>query len=226
MEKLMINQVSKVYGEKESSVKALDSVSLNVKEGEFIAVVGPSGSGKTSLLAIVGALLKPTQGSIKLNGIEMKGLTSSQLTKIRMNQIGFILQSSNLIPYLTAKDQLLLLSHMAGNNGREYRNRAEELLSNLGLAHRMNHYPEALSGGEKQRVAIARALMNNPDIILADEPTASLDTQRGREVVQMLVKEVKTRKKAAIMVTHDERMLDLCDRIMRMTDGKLTELRA
>ena len=175
-------------------------------------------------MAIAGALLQPTRGSIQLNGKEMTGLKAAELTKLRLNHIGFILQSSNLIPYLTAKDQLLLLSELAGSSGKESRIRAQELLTNLGLENRMDHYPEALSGGEKQRVAIARALMNDPDIILADEPTASLDTGRGREVVEMLVKEVKLRKKAAIMVTHDERMLDLCDRVLRMTDGKLAEM--
>lgn len=224
MSKLVVNQITKIYGEKEAAVTALNTVSLNIRAGEFVAIVGPSGSGKTTLLAIAGALLQPTRGSIQLNGKEMTGLKAAELTKLRLNHIGFILQSSNLIPYLTAKDQLLLLSELAGSNGKESRIRAQELLTNLGLENRMNHYPEALSGGEKQRVAIARALMNDPDIILADEPTASLDTGRGREVVEMLVKEVKLRKKAAIMVTHDERMLDLCDRVLRMTDGKLAEM--
>jgi putative ABC transport system ATP-binding protein len=223
LDKLIFDHVSKVYGEGKTAVTALNAVSLSVREGEFVAIVGPSGSGKTTLLAIAGALLHPTQGSITLNGTKVTGLKPAALTQLRLKHLGFILQSSNLVPYLTARDQLLLLSELAGRQGKGSRFRATELLSNLGLGSRLDHYPEALSGGEKQRVAIARALMNDPDIILADEPTASLDTHRGREVVEMLAKEVRARKKAAIMVTHDERMLDLCDRVLRMTDGKITE---
>jgi putative ABC transport system ATP-binding protein len=224
MDKLIFDNISKIYGVKETSVRAIHSVTLSVREGEFVAIVGPSGSGKTTLLAIAGALLQPSQGIVRLNRKKMTGLKHSELTTLRLKHIGFIFQSSNLVPYLTVQDQLLLLSHLAGCNGKGSRLRAPELLTNLGLDHRLDHYPEALSGGEKQRVAIARALMNDPEIILADEPTASLDSSRGREVVEMLAKEVKARKKAAIMVTHDERMLDLCDRVLRMTDGEITNI--
>ena len=134
-----------------------------------------------------------------------------------------MLQSSNLIPYLTIRDQLLLVSKLAGIKGRNGLAESKQLLTELGLAHRLNHYPEQLSGGERQRVAIARALMNDPQLLLLDEPTASLDSKRGREVVQMLRSEVKNRGKAAVMVTHDERVFDLCDRVIYMADGKLQE---
>lgn len=223
MDKLVMDNVSKRYGSGDTAVKALEGVSLAVREGEFVAIVGPSGSGKTTFLAAAGALLQPTSGRIALNGIEFGGKSAAELTKLRLRHIGFILQSSNLVPYLTALDQLLLLPNMTGLRDRDQKKRAVALLTELGLDKRFHHYPESLSGGEKQRVAIARALMNDPDLILADEPTASLDTQRGREVVRMLAHEAKSRRKAAIMVTHDERMLDLCDRVLRMTDGKLTE---
>lgn len=223
MSGLVFERVSKVYGENSEAVTALDSVSLSVQAGEFVAVIGPSGSGKTTLLATAGALLQPTSGVILLNDKKIAGLSASQLAHMRLHQIGFILQSSNLVPYLTAIDQLLLLAEMAGRKGKVSRDRAKELLTKVGLGHRLNYYPEALSGGEKQRVAIARALMNDPGVILADEPTASLDSHRGREVVELLAHEVRSQKKAAIMVTHDERLLDLCDRVIRMSDGKLTE---
>lgn len=223
MSKLVLENVTKIYGEGENSVTALAGVSLNVEPGQLIAIVGPSGSGKTTLLAIIGALLHPTSGQVLINGQNLNGLSPAQLTNFRLKHIGFVLQSSNLIPYLSAKDQLLLVNKLTGSKAKNAAQRAEQLLTQLGLGKRMGHYPESLSGGERQRVAIARALMNDPDVVLADEPTASLDSNRGREVVQMLAREVKARQKAAIMVTHDERMLDLCDQVVHIVDGKLIE---
>lgn len=221
--KLVLDKISKVFGDGDSQVKVLDSVSLQVKAGEFVAVVGPSGSGKSTFLSIAGALLSPTSGSIILGNEELGGLTPKKLNRIRLEKIGFMFQSSNLIPYLTVRDQLLLIPELTGKLNKKADKRADQLLERLGLAHRRNHYPESLSGGERQRVAIARAWMNDPEIILADEPTASLDSERGRSVVQMLADEVKLREKAAIMVTHDKRMLDLCDRIVFIEDGRLSE---
>lgn len=151
----------------------------------------------------------------------MNKLTPKKLNQIRLERIGFIFQSANLIPYLTVRDQLRLISELSGAV-KENERTADDLIARLGLTHRQKHYPEQLSGGERQRVAIARAWMNNPDLILADEPTASLDSERGRSVVQMLADEVKLKNKAAIMVTHDHRMLDLCDRIVYLEDGRLT----
>lgn len=222
-DKLLLENVSKVYGDGDTSAKVLDQVSLEVKAGEFVAVVGPSGAGKSTFLSIAGALLSPTSGRIALGGEDITELSPSELNQVRLDKIGFVFQSSNLIPYLTVMDQLLLISKLAGSPRRAAEAKAGELLQRLGLAHRRKHYPDSLSGGERQRVAIARAWMNDPEIILADEPTASLDSDRGRDVVQMLADEVKLRDKAAVMVTHDQRMLDLCDRIVYIEDGKLSE---
>ena len=220
-DKLLFENVSKIYGEGDNKVTALDNISLNVRAGEFVAIVGPSGSGKSTFLSIAGALLSPSKGRLLLNDEDITTLTPKELTRVRLEKIGFVFQSSNLVPYLTVRDQLLLLSELIGKRDKKTVKKADELLSHLGLGHRAGHLPEALSGGERQRVAIARSLMNDPEIILADEPTASLDSKRGRDVVEMLAHEVKSRNKAAIMVTHDERMLDLCDRVVNITDGKV-----
>ncbi|WP_350301075.1 ABC transporter ATP-binding protein [Peribacillus frigoritolerans] len=220
-DKLLFENVSKIYGEGVNKVIALDNISLNVRAGEFVAIVGPSGSGKSTFLSIAGALLSPSKGRLLLNGGDITTLSPKELTRVRLEKIGFVFQSSNLVPYLSVRDQLLLLSELIGKRDKKTVKKADELLSHLGLGHRADHLPEALSGGERQRVAIARSLMNDPEIILADEPTASLDSKRGRDVVEMLAHEVKSRNKAAIMVTHDERMLDLCDRVVNITDGKV-----
>ncbi|MBM7364487.1 ABC transporter ATP-binding protein [Priestia taiwanensis] len=222
-EKLVLENVQKVYGQGENAVTALHNVSLRVKEGEFVAVVGPSGSGKSTFLSIAGALLSPTSGRIFINEEDVTNLSSKQLQQARLHHIGFVFQSSNLVPYLSVIDQLLLIPKLAGTETAQVEEKAKGLLTRLGLRDRMNHYPEKLSGGERQRVAIARAFMNDPEIILADEPTASLDSKRGRDVAAMLAHEVKSRGKAAVMVTHDERILDLCDRIVYMKDGTLVE---
>ncbi|MEK7784936.1 MAG: ABC transporter ATP-binding protein [Chloroflexota bacterium] len=223
MSKLTLEQVAKVYGAGESAVTALDGVSLSVKAGELVAIVGPSGSGKTTLLAIAGALLRPTQGRVTLNDEDITTLSAAAQARVRRERIGFVLQASNLVPYLTGRDQLLLMAELSGRRDKAARARADQLLESFGLTRRAHHYPESLSGGERQRVAIARALMNDPDILLADEPTSNLDSARGREVIQMLAREVKARGKAACLVTHDERLLDLCDRVARIADGRLCE---
>ncbi|HET8628281.1 MAG TPA: ABC transporter ATP-binding protein [Thermomicrobiales bacterium] len=221
MSKLVLTDVTKIYGSGEATVTALDGASLSVAAGELVALVGPSGSGKTTFLAIAGALLAPTRGRVTLDGQDLTALAPAARARFRLAQIGFVLQASNLVPYLTARDQLLLVTKLAGDKDREAPTRAARLLGELGLERRLGHYPDELSGGERQRVAIARALMNDPGVILADEPTASLDSRRGREVVELLRREVKARRKAAILVTHDERMLDLCDRVVHIADGRL-----
>lgn len=218
---IKFNHVSKVYQQGENQVVALRDVSLSVDQGEFIAVVGPSGSGKSTFLSIAGALLQASEGEVTINGNNIGELKAKELSKVRLEEIGFILQTSNLMPYLNVLDQLLVVKKMAGKVTKTDKENAKELLQHLGLQSKLKKFPEHLSGGERQRTAIARALMNNPSIILADEPTASLDTQRAHEVVQLIAKEVKSRNKAAIMVTHDERMLDYCDKVYRMEDGKL-----
>ncbi|MBC6972187.1 MULTISPECIES: ABC transporter ATP-binding protein [unclassified Bacillus (in: firmicutes)] len=218
---LKLEEVSKVYGEGNTEVTALHPISLDVKAGEFIGIVGPSGSGKSTLLSIAGALLSPSKGNIYIREQNITHLSEKEMTDIRLRKIGFIFQFANLVPYLNVKEQLLYIAKLKKEDRKESEKRADHLLAAFGLSQRKNHYPNQLSGGERQRVAIARAFMNNPDLILADEPTASLDSKRGREVVEMMKREVKESQKAAIMITHDERMLDVCDRILTLRDGKL-----
>ncbi|EAC5806384.1 ABC transporter ATP-binding protein [Listeria monocytogenes] len=218
---LMMKNISKNYQDGEQVIEVLKNVSLEVAQGEFVAIVGPSGAGKSTFLSIAGALLSPTEGEIAIGGTTLNNMSEKALTKVRLDKVGFIFQGANLIPYLSVRDQLLVIAELSGEKGSAAKERADKLLQELGLTARQNNYPESLSGGEKQRVAIARALMNDPDIILADEPTASLDANRGHKVVQMIADEVKRKNKAAIMVTHDERVLDLVDRVIRIEDGYL-----
>lgn len=216
-----MKNISKNYQDGEQVIEVLKNVSLEVAQGEFVAIVGPSGAGKSTFLSIAGALLSPTEGEIAIGGTTLNSISEKALTKVRLDKVGFIFQGANLIPYLSVRDQLLVIAELSGEKGSAAKERADKLLQELGLTARQNNYPESLSGGEKQRVAIARALMNDPDIILADEPTASLDANRGHKVVQMIADEVKRKNKAAIMVTHDERVLDLVDRVIRIEDGYL-----
>ncbi|ECZ7678879.1 ABC transporter ATP-binding protein [Listeria monocytogenes] len=218
---LIMKNISKNYQDGEQVIEVLKNVSLEVAQGEFVAIVGPSGAGKSTFLSIAGALLSPTEGEIAIGGTTLNNMSEKALTKVRLDKVGFIFQGANLIPYLSVRDQLLVIAELSGEKGSAAKERADKLLQELGLTARQNNYPESLSGGEKQRVAIARALMNDPDIILADEPTASLDASRGHKVVQMIADEVKRKNKAAIMVTHDERVLDLVDRVIRIEDGYL-----
>lgn len=216
-----MKNISKNYQDGEQVIEVLKNVSLEVAQGEFVAIVGPSGAGKSTFLSIAGALLSPTEGETAIGGTTLNNMSEKALTKVRLGKVGFIFQGANLIPYLNVRDQLLVIAELSGEKGSAAKERADKLLQELGLTARQNNYPESLSGGEKQRVAIARALMNDPDIILADEPTASLDANRGHKVVQMIADEVKRKNKAAIMVTHDERVLDLVDRVIRIEDGYL-----
>ncbi|EFM11123.1 ABC transporter related protein [Paenibacillus curdlanolyticus YK9] len=219
---LQISGVSKHFSEGSNRVSALEQVSITVEPGEFVAVVGPSGSGKSTFLSIAGALLRASEGEVRINGQDISKLSARELSNVRLQEIGFIMQSSNLVPYLNVLDQLLVVKRMSGKVRAEDKAFAIKLLEGLGLGAKLKGFPEELSGGEKQRTAIARALMNNPNVILADEPTASLDTKRAHEVVSLIAHEVKSRQKAAVMVTHDERMLAYCDKVYRMEDGKLS----
>lgn len=218
--KLILEDVSKYYQDGTEQIEVLKNLSLSVAEGEFVAIVGPSGAGKSTFLSIAGALLSPSSGNIQIGGTSLNSLSQKKWTQLRLEKIGFIFQSGNLIPYLNVLDQLLLIPELNGTK-KQNRQKALDLLEDLGLSHRLTQYPEKLSGGERQRVAIARALMNEPDIILADEPTASLDSERGYQVVKMIAAEVHKKNKAAVMVTHDERVLDLVDRVLRIEDGRL-----
>lgn len=222
MQGIQFENVSKIYKQGNSTFTALNNVSITVKPGEFVAIIGPSGSGKSTFLSIAGALLQPTKGNVAINGINLTELKPKELSKLRLEQIGFILQTSNLIPYLTVLDQLLVVKKMTGSITKEDRLFAKNLLEEVGLGDKLNKFPDQLSGGERQRTAIARAFMNDPNIILADEPTASLDSQRAFEIVELISKGVKSRNKAAIMVTHDERLLKYCDKVYQMLDGNLT----
>lgn len=213
--------MTKTYEEGGTKNTVLNNVSMEVDAGEFVAIIGPSGSGKSTLLSVVGALLQPSAGRIIVNGKSIESLKERELSEFRLNEIGFILQTSNLIPYLNVLDQLLLVKKMAGKVSGADKQFAKKLLCDLGLENKLVKFPNELSGGERQRVAIARAFMNDSSLILADEPTASLDSKRAFKVVQLISNEVKKRKKAAIMVTHDERMLVYCDRVYRIEDGIL-----
>jgi len=217
---IQLINISKKYKDGDQDNLVLEDISLNVKPGEFVAIVGPSGSGKSTFLSISGALLSPTDGSVIIGDTDLNKKESKKLTKIRREKIGFIFQNHNLIPYLTAQEQLQLVIDL-NKKKRNPNMNAKEMLEDLGLSNFANKYPDKMSGGEKQRVAIARAFMNDPDVILADEPTASLDGVRGRQVVEMIKKEVMKHNKAAIMVTHDERVLDLVDAVYRLENGKL-----
>lgn len=219
---LEIANVTKYYGEGINRFTALDRVSIKVEPGEFVAVIGPSGSGKSTFLSIAGALLQASEGDVNVNGYSISKLSKKELSTVRLKDIGFIMQSSNLVPYLNVLDQLLVVKRMSGKVSAADKAYALRLLEGLGLGSKLKSYPESLSGGEKQRVAIARSLINNPGVILADEPTASLDSKRAYEVVSLIAQEVKTRQIAAIMVTHDERMLEHCDKVYHMEDGKLS----
>lgn len=222
MSGIIFENVSKHYQDgANTKVQILDNISLHVKPGELVAVIGPSGSGKSTFLSIAGALLQASSGEVSINNIKLNQLTEKQIARLRLEQIGFILQTSNLIPYLNVLDQLLVVKKMKGNITNKDKIFAKDLLREVGLESKIKKFPEQLSGGERQRVAIARALMNDPNVILADEPTASLDSKRAFEVVELIAKVVKNRNKAAIMVTHDERMLPYCDRVYRIEEGKL-----
>lgn len=221
--KLIMKQVTKTYGDGDSTMSILNNLDLTVNEGEFVAVLGPSGSGKSTFLSAAGALLTPTSGEIIIDGETLGDKDKVELTELRLQKIGFMFQSAQLLPYLKVEEQLLYVARLAKLGTKEAKERAVYLLKRLGIWERRNQYPEKLSGGEKQRVAIARAWMNKPAILFADEPTASLDYERGKEVVRMIADEVKSERKAAVMVTHDERMLEWCDRVLHLEDGVLVE---
>jgi len=218
---LEMKNIYKKYGEKHTEVIALKELSFAVQPGEFVAVIGPSGSGKSTFLTIAAGLQAPTSGEVIVGGQSLNKLTKKQRLAQRFQKIGFILQSSNLVPFLTVEDQFHLIEKV--DKSRKNSELKEQLLETLGLKELQNSYPRDLSGGERQRVAIACALYHEPDVILADEPTASLDTEKAFDVVQLLAKEAKEKDKGIIMVTHDERLLKYCDRVVRIRDGELTE---
>ncbi|GEM01969.1 putative ABC transport system ATP-binding protein [Halolactibacillus halophilus] len=220
---LEVKQINKRFKDGETYIDVLKTIDFKIKKGEFVAIVGPSGSGKSTLLSIIGALLSTDEGNVLINGKSVKNLDESQRSEVRLNDIGFIFQTAELLPYLHAEDQLDLVAKLNNMDKKERKERAKALLTDVGLEKRRKHYPHQLSGGEKQRVAVARAFMNDPALILADEPTASLDEDRSHEIVSLIKQEVKAKDKAAIMVTHDESLLTYCDRVFRMKDHHLIE---
>ena len=219
---LRVHELSKTYGSGDQAVQAVKDASFSTEPGEFVAVVGPSGSGKTTLLAMIGGLLTPTSGRIEVNGRDIARLSRGQQAAYRRESVGYVFQANNLLPYLTARENLLVMSRITGGRGRGVGARADQLLEELGLTKRARALATELSGGERQRVAIGRALMNDPELVLVDEPTASLDSARGRQVVESLIQEVKSRGKLGLMVTHDLAMAELADRIIEMHDGALS----
>ena len=216
--------VTKSYQDGNKEIEALKETNFKIEAGQFIAIIGPSGSGKSTFLTLAGGLQTPSKGQIIINGKDYTNLSEKERSKLRFNDIGFVLQASNLVPFLTAKQQLELVDRINKQKRKTLQDQ-KSLFKELGIDHLENKLPKDLSGGERQRLAIARALYNNPAIILADEPTASLDSDRAFEVVDLLSKECKEKNKSIIMVTHDNRMIEKCDHVYRMKDGILTKER-
>jgi putative ABC transport system ATP-binding protein len=221
---LAVTALNKTYGSGALAVHAVRDVSFAAQPGDFVAVVGPSGSGKTTLLAMIGGLLTPSSGSIRVNDREITRLSSAERAAYRRDAVGFVFQANNLIPFLTARENLLIMNEICSGRRREAAARADRLLDELGLNSRANALATELSGGERQRVAIGRALMRDPLLVLVDEPTANLDSEQGERVVRSLMAEVKARDKLGLMVSHDVRMAALADVILEMRDGQLRRL--
>lgn len=220
MKLIEAKNINKTFQDGSKEITALKDTSFSVEAGEFVAIVGPSGSGKSTLLTILGGLQKPSEGEVLIDEEEFSSVSDKDRTQLRFKKIGFILQASNLVPYLKVEDQLRLVNKI---DGEDYdQETGDKLLEALNIDDLQDKYPSDLSGGEQQRVAIARALFHNPPVILADEPTASLDTERAIEVVEILARETKDKEKATIMVTHDERLIGYCDKVYSMEDGQLT----
>ena len=221
---LELHNVSKIYGRGRTAVKANSNLDLQVKTGEIVLIMGPSGSGKITLLSVAGLLLHPSEGQIIINGQDVTNLNQRQMAALRLHALGFIFQAYNLLGALNARENVEVVMNLAGMKGVKARQRAIELLTLLGLEHRLNHKPADLSGGEKQRVAIARALANNPPLILADEPTGNLDSKTGQEVMELLCCGLgRDQGRAIVIVTHDHRLRQIADRVLWLEDGQLSD---
>lgn len=220
---LQLDGVSKIYRSGEFEVKALDDVSFHVRGGEIVAVMGPSGSGKTTLLTIAGALLRPSVGRVHVCGIDVSEMSEGQLATIRRTKVGFIYQSFNLLEALSALENVMIVSQNHGHDKQTADVRARDLLEMFGLGHRMHALPKKLSDGEKQRVAIVRALAKDPELLLADEPTANLDSKRGHEVMELLRQKAIELHKAVVVVSHDNRIRQFADRVVWLEDGRLSD---
>lgn len=219
MKILEVKNLSKIYGKGETEVKALDNVSFSVEKGEFVAIVGPSGSGKSTLLHILGGVDVPTKGNVIINGEDISKLDETALAIFRRRQIGLIYQFYNLIPILTVEENLTLPLRLDGR--KPDRRQIDYLVKTLGLEKRLDHLPNQLSGGQQQRVSIGRALVNNPALMLADEPTGNLDSENSKEIVALLRKFNKEQNQTVIIITHDERIALAADRIIEIEDGRI-----
>lgn len=218
-----VHQLNHSFGHGELKKEVLSDINLEIDPGEIVIMMGPSGSGKTTLLTLIGGLRSVQEGSLKVFGQELKGASKGQVISIRQ-EIGYIFQAHNLLEFLTAWENVQTsLELHADVPEQEYRERAEAMLKTVGLAHRVNYFPENLSGGQKQKVAIARALVSHPKLVLADEPTAALDSKSGRDVVELMQQLSQEQGCPILVVTHDNRILDIADRIVQMEDGRLTQ---
>ena len=222
---LEVRNVIKTFNiEGGGTINAVDDVSFEVRSGEFVALVGPSGSGKTTMLSILAALLTPTDGQVLIDGQDLSKLNERKRVKLRRQKIGFTFQANNLIPFLTAQENVDFMLRLNGQANKAGRMRSAEILARLGLSDRLRNLPGQMSGGQQQRVAIARALIHNPAVVLADEPTASLDTERAYQVVETFANLIHENERAGIMVTHDLRMCKYVDRVLQMRDGQLVDI--
>ena len=221
---LDVREVSKRFGDGVTGVLAVRDISLAIQPGEIVLIMGPSGSGKTTLLSMMGGLLKPTHGSIRLDGTSISELAEARLPDIRLHQFGFIFQDFNLLSALTVLENVAVVAELAGLKSRAARDKSRALLTDLGLGERLDFLPEKLSGGEKQRVAIARALINDPAVILADEPTANLDSKIGHEIMRLLQRIAKDQRRSVVIVSHDQRIRDFADRVLWLEDGMFKDI--
>jgi putative ABC transport system ATP-binding protein len=222
--RLHVEGVTKRFGTGETEVVAVRGVSLDVKPGEVVLIMGPSGSGKTTLLLMLGALLKPSEGAIQLDSDLISALRENRLPEIRLRRIGFVFQDFNLLSSLSALENVAIVAELTGTKATGARRKAETLLRGLGLGGRLGFLPEKLSGGEKQRVSIARALVNDPTLILADEPTANLDSKIGHEIMHLLQRIAKEQELSVVIVSHDQRIKDIADRVLWLEDGQFKEM--
>jgi putative ABC transport system ATP-binding protein len=221
---LEVKDLVKTFSLDGTTINAVDHVSFQVRSGEFVALVGPSGSGKTTMLSILAALLSPTHGQVLIDGQDLAQMNERRRVRLRREKIGFTFQANNLIPFLTAQENVEFMLRLNGRADKAGRVRSMEILSRLGLNERLHSLPAQLSGGQQQRVAIARALIHNPSVVLADEPTASLDTERAFQVVKTFAQLIHENNRAGIIVTHDLRMCQYVDRVLQMQDGKLVQI--
>jgi len=221
---LQVTHVTKRFGIGETEVVAVRDVSLSVAPGEVVLIMGPSGSGKSTLLSMLGALLKPTEGEIRLGDEVLSALSEDRLPTVRLHRFGFIFQDFNLLSALTVLENVALVAELAGTKRGEAREKARARLTELGLGERLDFLPEKLSGGEKQRVAIARALINEPALILADEPTANLDSKIGHEIMRLLKRIAREQNRSVVIVSHDARIKDIADRVLWLEDGQFKDM--